>query len=112
MEFAMYELAFGFSIRAALLITILVILAACAWRFLKNFGRMRLEQAFNAADLRTWPLSVVIAVAATYGIIFAAVQTACGNSLMSTAIAATVATLVGLRGVPALFQSLRKQRAP
>jgi hypothetical protein len=103
----MAEIALGLFIRAAMLMTILVILTASAWAALKKLGLMRLDRPFDAADLRTWPLAFATLDAMIYGAIFALIQTTLSNSPLAIAVAAASATLVAMRAVPALASRYR-----
>ncbi|MFA5955484.1 chloride channel protein [Hyphomicrobium sp.] len=104
----MTEIAFGLFVRATALITIMVVLSACAWLTLKKLGRMRLDQPFSTTDLRTWPLRFATVDAAIYGATFAAIHTALGDNTISVAVAAAGSTLIALRAVPAFISSARK----
>ena len=104
----MSDIAPTILIRVSAVMAILVVLAASAWIILKKRGYLRLDQPFNAADLKTWPLSLVVLDAAIYGAIFVGFQAAFGDNLVVVAIAAAVATVIGLSVVPKLMARIRK----
>jgi hypothetical protein len=104
----MTDFAIGFLARSAVMLPIILLMSGGAWLAAKKLGYLLLDQPFNASDMRTWPLSYVAIEATVFGLVFAALAVAFGDSEFSTAIAAGTAALAATGGVPAIASLLRK----
>ncbi len=104
----MTDFAYGFLARVAVMIPTLVIVAAGFWYGLSKLGVMRSAGPFNVRDLRTWPLSFALVEAALFGVIFAAVTAALGDSQYSAGVAGAVSALLTLGPVPVMLAKIRK----
>ena len=104
----MFDFATGFLARSAAMLPIILLMTVGVWLAMKRLGHLRLDRPFNAADMRTWPLSYAAIEATVFGVVFAALAAALDDSAFSIAIAAGTAALAATGGVPALISRLRK----
>jgi hypothetical protein len=104
----MFQFIYGFLARSAVMLPVIVVFSAGIWLLLNRLGVMRSNEPFNAADLRTWPLSYALADAVLFASLFAAINAALGDSELSVATAAGAAAAIALGPVPALLA--RKQK--
>ena len=104
----MLDFATGFLARGAVMLPTILLMTVGVWLAMKKLGYLRLDHPFNASDMRTWPLSYAAIEATVFGLVFAALAAAFGDSEFSIAIAAGTAALAATGGVPALTSFLRK----
>ena len=108
MSDVMYELA----IRLAVTAPTVMIVFALVWYVGKLRGVVATGAAFNAANLRTWPLTLVLSVAAVFAVFIASTKVAFGDSTWSGVIANGVAALVAFGVVPRLWAHVAPQPSP
>lgn len=97
----MPDFIYEFAIRFAVMLPALVLLAALTWSVLEQFGFL-INGAFNAADMRTWPLGFIIADAVLFAAILAAAYVAFGDNPLSAGVAGGLAALIGFGLMPRL----------
>ncbi len=91
----MNDFAFGFLIRAAVMLPALMIATAGIWLAMKKLGFVRLDQPFDKSDMRTWPLSYAMRDSVIFGLVFAAAVALLGNAELSAAAATLMAAFAG-----------------
>ena len=56
----MLDVIHGFLLQSAVIVPVLMLLSVGAWVILRKLRLMRLDEPFDAADMRTWPLAYTI----------------------------------------------------
>ena len=98
----MPDLAYQFLIRLAVMLPTILIVASLLWLLLRKFGVVASGAPLEPRNMRTWPLSFVLADAALFAVIFAFVVVWIGEGEWSAAIAGGVAALIAI-GLGPLF---------
>jgi hypothetical protein len=104
----MLDFLWGFLLRSAAMIPAILLTSAAMWLVLRKLGVMRLQEPFDAGDMRTWPLSYAAAEGFLFAVVFAAIAAALGDSKFSVSVGAGVAALVALGVAPVLLVKFRK----
>ncbi|WP_041321176.1 hypothetical protein [Hyphomicrobium denitrificans] len=104
----MLDFAHGFLMRSAVMVPALMIVSIGAWSALRKLQMMRLDEPFDAADMRTWPLAYAMADAAIFGLVFSAIVSALGDGQLTAAVGGGGAALVAIGAVPLLIAKWRR----
>ena len=75
----MPDFAYQVLIRLAVMLPAVMIASALVWVALKKFGVLSTGAPLDPRDMRTWPLSYVLADAAFFALIFAVVAAWMGD---------------------------------
>jgi len=92
----MPDFAYQFLIRLAVMLPTILIVAALVWALLRQFGVVAPGTPLNPTNLRTWPLSFVLADAALFALVFAFVAAWMGEGNWSAGVAGGVAALIAI----------------
>ena len=104
----MFEFAYGFLMRCAMMVPTIMIVSIGAWTILRKLHMMRLDAPFDAADMRTWPLAYALADAAIFGLVFSAIVAALGDGQLTAAAGGGGAALVAVGAVPLLIAKWKR----
>jgi hypothetical protein len=104
----MLEIAHGFLTRSAVMVPVLMLLSIGAWTALRKLQLMRLDEPFDAADMRTWPLAYAMGDAAVFGLVFSAIVSLLGDGQLIVAAGGGGAAIVALGAVPLLMAKLKR----
>ena len=104
----MPDFAYQVLIRLAVMLPTILITATLVWVLFRKFGSVTPATPLNPRDMRSWPLSFVLADSALFAVIFAVVVAWLGQGEWSAAIAGGAAAVVAivLGGTQALSRSL------
>lgn len=98
----MTDYLLAFASRAAVMLPVILMMAAFLWWLLRRFVPLPPDLAFNAFDMRTWPLRFALADAAVFATVFAAIAAAMPDSSWGAGAAAGGAALVAIGIAPYL----------
>lgn len=104
----MLDFAHGFLMRSAVMVPVLLVASIGAWTILRKLQMMRLDDPFDAADMRTWPLAYAMADAAIFGLVFSAIVAALGDGQLTAAAGGGGAALVAIGVVPLLIAKWKR----
>lgn len=104
----MLDIVHGFLVRSSVIVPVLMIGSIGAWIILRKLHMMRLDEPFDAADMRTWPLAYAMADAAVFALVFSAIVAALGDGQLNAALASGGGALVALGAVPLLIAKLKR----
>lgn len=104
----MLDIVQGFLVRSSVIVPVLMIGSIGAWIILRKLHMMRLDEPFDAADMRTWPLAYAMADAAIFALVFSAIVAALGDGQLNAALAGGGGALVALGAVPLLTAKCRR----
>jgi len=104
----MLDVVHGFVVRSAVIVPLLMLGSIGAWIILRKLRMMRLDEPFDAADMRTWPLAYAMADAAVFALVFSAIVAALGDGQLNVALAGGGGALVALGAVPLLVAKCRR----
>lgn len=85
-----------FLIRAAVMVPVMLIVTALLWLAFKRFGYVGTGAPFEARNMRTWPLSAVLADVALFAVTFAVVATVLGDGEWTSAAGGAIAAIVAV----------------
>jgi hypothetical protein len=97
------DFLFQLAIRLAVMVPAVMIAATALWYAVKAFGSGR-TAAYNARDMRTWPLKFALADAALFGATFAVVVVLMGDSEWGSVVGGAVSALVAIGIGPLLLE--------
>ena len=92
----MSDFAYQVLIRLAVMLPTILIVATLVWVLSRKFGAVAPDAPLDPKNMRTWPLSFVLADAALFAVIFAFVAAWMGEGDWSAAIAGGVAAIVAI----------------
>ena len=92
----MPDFAYQVLIRLAVMLPTIVITAALVWALFRKFGAVTAATPLNPRDMRSWPLSYVLADAALFAVVFAFVVAWMGQGEWSAAVAGGVAAIIAV----------------
>ena len=98
----MPDLAYQFLIRLAVMLPTILIVASLLWFLVRKFGAVAAGAPLDPRNMRTWPLSFMLADMALFAVIFAFVAAWMGESDWSSTVAGGVAALIAV-GLGPLF---------
>jgi len=104
----MLDVIHGFLLQSAVIVPALMLLSIGAWVILRKLRLMRLDEPFDAADMRTWPLAYAMADAAVFALVFSAIVATLGDGQLNVALAGGGGALVALGAVPLLTAKCRR----
>lgn len=104
----MLDVVHAFLVRSAVIVPVVMIASFGAWIILRNLQLMRLDDPFDAADMRTWPLACAMADAAVFGVVFSAIVAALGDGQLTAALGGGGGALVALGAVPLLLAKWKR----
>ncbi len=92
----MPDFAYQVLIRLAVMLPTILIVASLVWILLRKFSVVAPGTPLDPKNMRTWPLSFVLADAALFAVIFALVAAWMGEGDWSAAVAGGVAALIAI----------------
>jgi hypothetical protein len=98
----MPDLAYQFLIRLAVMLPTILIVASLLWLLLRKYGVVAPGAPLEPRNMRTWPLSFVLADAALFAVIFDFVAAWMGEGDWTAGVAGGVAALIAI-GLGPLF---------
>jgi hypothetical protein len=104
----MLEFAYAFLTRCAVIVPLMMIVTAASWAAFRKFDVMRLDEPFNAGDMRTWPLGYAMGNAAVFGFAFLAIVSVLGEGQLAVAASAGAAAFIAIGAVPLLLARFQK----
>lgn len=104
----MLEFAHGFLMRSAVMVPTIMIVSIGAWTILHKLEMMRLDEPFDAGDMRTWPLVYAIGDAAIFGLVFAAIVSLLGDGQLAVAAGGGGAAFIAIGAVPFMIAKWKR----
>jgi hypothetical protein len=102
----MPDLLYQFLIRLAVMLPTILIFASLVWLLFRRSGAITPGAPIEPSNLRTWPLSYLLADAALFAVIFAFVAAWLGEGEWTAAIAGGIAALVAVGLGPLVVKRL------
>ena len=98
----MPDLLYQFLIRLGVMLPTILIFTSLIWLVFRKFGAVTPGVPIEPSNLRTWPLTYLLADAALFAVVFAFVAAWLGEGEWTAAIAGGIAALIAV-GLGPLF---------
>ena len=102
----MPDLVYQALIRLAVMLPTILVVASLVWLLLRKFGAVTPGAALEPSNMRTWPLSFLLADAALFAVVFAFVAAWLGEGEWTAAIACGAAAIVAVGLGPLIVRRL------
>jgi len=98
----MPDLLYQFLIRLAVMLPTILVFTSLVWLLFRKLGTITPGATIVPSNLRTWPLSYLLADAALFAVVFAFVAASLGEGEWTAAIAGGTAAMIAV-GLGPLF---------
>jgi hypothetical protein len=102
----MPDFLYQFLIRLGVMLPTILIFASLIWLLFRKLGAVTPGVPIEPSNLRTWPLSYLLADAALFAVVFAFVAAWLGEGEWTAAIAGSIAALIAVGLGPLLVKRL------